>query len=61
MPLNVLKIPHRLIMVKMVYLLFLGCHLSDPLILAGNENIDLSLDEFIFRPHLTTDYGVSCL
>ena len=40
--------------------LFLGC--LDPifLILAGYENMHLSLDEFEFRPDLNTDYGVSC-
>ena len=30
-------------------------------ILAGNEDIHKSLDEFGFRPDPTTDYGVSCL
>ena len=29
-------------------------------ILAGNEDIHKSLDEFEFRPDPTTDYGVSC-
>ena len=30
-------------------------------ILADNEDIHKSLDEFGFRPDPTTDYGVSCL
>ena len=29
-------------------------------ILAGNEDMHKSLDEFEFRPDPTTDYGVSC-
>ena len=29
--------------------------------LAGNEDRHNILDEFEFRPDLTTDYGVSCL
>ena len=28
--------------------------------LAGNEDMHNILDEFEFRPDLTTDYGVSC-
>ena len=28
--------------------------------LAGNEDMHTVLDEFEFRPDLTTDYGVSC-
>ena len=28
--------------------------------LAGDEDMHNSLDEFEFRPDLTTDYGVSC-
>ena len=34
----------------------------DPIIfkLAGNEDMHNILDEFEFRPVLTTDYGVSC-
>ena len=28
--------------------------------LAGNEDLHNILDEFEFRPDLTTDYGVSC-
>ena len=34
----------------------------DPLLfkLAGNEDMHNILDEFEFRPDLTTDYGVSC-
>ena len=34
----------------------------DPILfkLAGNEDRHYILDEFEFRPDLTTDYGVSC-
>ena len=34
----------------------------DPILfkLAGNEDMHNALDEFEFRPQLTTDYGVSC-
>ena len=34
----------------------------DPILfkLAGNEDMHNILDEFKFRPDLTTDYGVSC-
>ena len=34
----------------------------DPILLelAGNEAMNNILDEFEFRPDLTTDYGVSC-
>ena len=32
----------------------------DPIKLAGNEDMHNILDEFEFRPDLTTDYGVSC-
>ena len=34
----------------------------DPILLklAGNEDMYNTLDEFKFRPDLTTDYGVSC-
>ena len=34
----------------------------DPILfkLAGNEDMHNILDEFDFRPDLTTDYGVSC-
>ena len=31
-----------------------------PFKLAGNEDMHNILDEFEFRPGLTTDYGVSC-
>ena len=30
-------------------------------ILAGNEDMHKISNDFEFRPHLTTDYGVSCL
>ena len=34
----------------------------DPILfkLAGNEDMHDILDEFEFRPDLTTDYGVNC-
>ena len=34
----------------------------DPILfkLAGNEDMHNILDEFEFRPDLTTDYGVNC-
>ena len=31
-----------------------------PVIIAGNEDMHKSLDEFEIRPDPTTDYGVSC-
>ena len=38
---------------------FLGCLLSDPSrVLAGNEDMHKSLDDFEFQPDPTTDYGV---
>ena len=30
------------------------------LILAGNKDMHLILDEFVFQPDMKTDYGVSC-
>ena len=55
--LECLKIPHRLIMGKMVSAHFLGCG-AILLILAGNEDIYKNLIEFQFRPDPTIDYGV---
>ena len=40
--------------------LFHGCLSGDPLILANNEDMHKSLDEYEFRPDPITDYGVSC-
>ena len=54
------KYPHRLIMGKMVFPLFLCCFDWILLILSCNKNKHLSLDEFEFPPDQTTDYGVSC-
>ena len=52
---------HRNIMEKRVSSRFLGCFLSDPFDLAGNNDIHKSLHEFEIQPDPTTDYGVSCL
>ena len=49
-----LKNPHRLIMAKMVSLLFLGFLDWILFILAGNDYIHESLDEFEIRPDPTT-------
>ena len=51
---------HRVIMEKTVSPLFLGCFSSDPFILAGNDDMHESSDEFEFRPDWTRDCGVSC-
>ena len=40
--------------------LFLGCFHPFLLILAGNDDMHESLDEFDFRPDWTTYCGVSC-
>ena len=54
--------PHRLVIKKTVIPLFLGCFFYlILLILAGNEEIIKSLNEFETWPDLTTYYGVSCL
>ena len=37
-----------------------GCPLGYLFILAGNDDMHESLDEFEIRPDSTTDYGVSC-
>ena len=47
----------RIIMEKTVLPLFL----SDPFILAGNDNMHESLEEFEIRPDTTAECGVSCL
>ena len=46
---------HRVIMVKTVSPLFLGCFSSILFILAGNEDVHESSDEFEFQPDWTTD------
>ena len=47
---------HRVIMVKTVSPLFLSCFFHPILfILAGNENVHESSDEFEFQPDWTTD------
>ena len=50
----------RVIMEKTVLPLFLSCFLSDSFILAGNDDMHESSEEFETRPDLTTDCGVSC-
>ena len=47
-------------MKKTVSQLVLSCFNPFLFILAGNYNMHESLDEFEFRPDLTTDCGVSC-
>ena len=51
----------RVIMEKMMLPLFLG-YFFYPIffILAGNDDMHESLEEFEFRPDLNTDCGVSC-
>ena len=51
---------HRVIMEKTVLPLFLSCFSSDPLILAGNNNMHGNLKKFEIQPDRTTDCGVSC-
>ena len=46
---------HRVIMVKTVSPLFLGCFYPILFILAGNEEVHESSDEFEFQPDWTTD------
>ena len=50
----------RVIMEKTVLPLFLGCFSSDPLILAGDDDMHENSEEFEFLPDPTTDCGVSC-
>ena len=54
------KYPHRLIMGKMVSPFFSAVYSPILFILADNEDMHKSLDEFEFWPDLRTDYGVSC-
>ena len=51
---------HRVIMVKTVSPLFLCCFHPFLFILAGNKDMNESLDKFEFRLDWTTDCGVSC-
>ena len=51
----------RVMMGKTVSSLFLGCFSSVPFLLAGNDDMHESLEEFEFQPDWTTDWGVSCL
>ena len=50
----------RVIVAKTVSPLFLGCFLSDPFILANNNDMHENLQEFEIWPDLTTDCRVSC-
>ena len=51
---------HRVIMGKTVSSHFLECFDRILFILAGNDDMHESLDEFDIWPDSTTDYGVSC-
>ena len=51
-----LKKSHRLIMEKMTSSYFLRYFSSDPFMLAGNEVMHKSLDEFEIRPDRTTSF-----
>ena len=50
----------RVIMEKAVLPLFLGCFLSILFVLAGNDDMHESSEEFEIRPDPPTDCGVSC-
>ena len=50
----------RVIMDKTVLPLFLGCFYRILFILAGNDVIHESTEEFEIRPDPTTDCGVTC-
>ena len=50
----------RVMMGKTVSPLFLGCFHPFLFILAGNDDMHESSDEFEFRPDWTTDCGVRC-
>ena len=50
----------RVIMEKTVLPLFLGCFYLILFILAGNDDMHESWEEFDFLPDWTTDCGVSC-
>ena len=51
---------HRVIIEKTVSPHFLGCFHPILIILAGNDDMHESSDEFEFRPDWTIDCGVSC-
>ena len=51
---------HRVILVKTASSRFLECFDRILFILAGNDDMHESLDEFEIWLDLTTDYGVSC-
>ena len=51
---------HRVIMGKTVLQLFLSFFYPILFILAGNNDMHESLEEFEIRPDQTTDCGVSC-
>ena len=51
---------HRVIMEKTVLPLFLSCFSSDPFILASNDDMHGSSEEFEIQRGQTTDCGVSC-
>ena len=51
---------HRVIMEKMVLSLFHSCFSSNLFILAGNNDMHGSSEEFEIQPDWTTDCGVSC-
>ena len=51
---------HRVIMGKTASSRFLKCFDQILFILAGNDDMNESLDEFEIWLDLTTDYGVSC-
>ena len=51
---------HRVIMEKTVLPLFLSCFYPILFILAGNDDMPGSSEEFKIQPDPTTDCGVSC-
>ena len=51
---------HRVIMEKTVLPLSLSCFSSDPFLLAGNDDMHGSSEEFEIQQDRTTDCGVSC-
>ena len=53
-------ISHRVTMGKTTSSSFLECFDQILFILAGNDDMHESLDEFEIWPDSTTDYGVSC-
>ena len=51
---------HRVIMGKTMSSRYLECFYRTLFILAGNDDMHESFDEFEIWPDSTTDYGVSC-